>query len=144
MTQIYLTGMVTDWDNPHQWHDEIREAWPDYTFTNGYEQNDFDYGDEEVYERYDEVVEPALEAVRESDGVLVRWGDDSALVGSTMEVKEAFDCGIPVVVWYDGWRDNLSPWLLHTSRGNFEDREKCMKTLLSFADSTDSFNFIHE
>ena len=132
MAQLYLTGAVSNWDKPFKWHDELVEEHPDHEFINPYTLNDFDLGDDEVYERPAEVVEPALEAVEESDGMLVRWDDDAFLVGSAMEMKHAFEHDVPVVIWYDGWRDNLSPWLLHTSRGNFDTREKSLKVLLAF------------
>jgi len=144
MAQIYLTGVVTDWDNPHEWHDDIRDEWPDHEFINGYEQNDFDYGDEDVYDRPSEVTEPALDAVESADGILCKWDDDAQLVGSAMEIKHAAERGIPVVIWYDGWRDNLTPWLLDNSRGVIDDRAKAMKVMLSFTAGTDAFNFIHE
>jgi len=144
MAQIYLTGAVSDWDDPFQWHDELQDEWSKQEFVNPYTLNDFELGDEEVYERPHEVVEPALDAVENADGMLVRWDDDAFLVGTSMEMKHAFEHDVPIVIWYDGWRDNLSPWLLHTSRGNFESREKALKVLLSFVESTDTFNFIHE
>lgn len=144
MTQIYLTGAVSDWDNPFQWHDQVKEEWDDQEFVNPYTLNDFELGDEEIYERPHEVVEPALDAVGESDGLLVRWDDDAFLVGTSMEIKHAYENDVPVVIWYDGYRDNLSPWLLEMSRGNFEDRDKSLKVLLSFVESTDSFNSLHE
>lgn len=135
MAQIYLTGAVSDWDDPFAWHDELQNSFKfrEHEFINPYTLNDFELGDEEIYERPEEVVEPALEAVRESDGMLVRWDDDAFLVGTAMEMKEAFDHDVPIVIWYDGWRDNLSPWLLHTSKGNFEDKEKALRVLLTFA-----------
>lgn len=144
MATIYLTGAVSDWDKPFQWHDNLEEDWPEQEFVNPYTLNDFELGDEEVYERPNEVVEPALSAVEDSDGMLVRWDDDAFLVGTAMEMKHSFEHDVPVVIWYDGWRDNLSPWLLHHSRGNFDGRDKALKVLLSFVESTDAFNFIHE
>lgn len=144
MAQIYLTGAVTDWNDPFEWHKSIREDWPDHEFINPYNLNDFELGDDEIYERPHEVVEPALEAVESADGLLVRWDDDAFLVGTSMEILWAWYHGVPVVIWYDGWRDNLSPWLLHTSRGNFEERDKTLKVLLSLVESTDTFNFIHK
>lgn len=136
MVQIYLTGAVSDWDHPFAWQDELVESDEyDHEFINPYTLNGFELGDEEVYERPNEVVEPALEAVEESDGLLVRWDDDAFLVGTSMEIKHAFDHDVPVVIWYDGYRDNLSPWLLYTSRGNFEDKERALNVLLGYADS---------
>ncbi len=144
MATIYLTGAVSDWDDPFQWHDNLEDEWSDQDFVNPYTLNDFELGDEEVYERPNEVVEPALDAVEESDGLLVRWDDDAFLVGTAMEMKHAYEHDVPVVIWYDGWRDDLSPWLQYHSRGDLEKRDKALKVLLSFTDGTDAFNFIHE
>lgn len=144
MAQIYLTGAVTDWDNPFEWHDELREEWPDQDFINPYDLNDFELGDDEVYERPNEIIEPALDAVESADGLLVKWDDDAFLVGTSMEIRHAYQNDVPVVIWYDGWRDDLSPWLLYHTRGNLESREKAMKVILSFTDGTDAFNFIHK
>ena len=138
MVQIYLTGAVSDFDDPFAWHDSLAESeqWSDHDFINPYTLNDFELGDEAIYDSPERVVEPALEAVRESDGMLVYWDDDAFLVGTAMEMKEAFDHDVPIVIWYDGWKDNLSPWLLHTSRGQFEEKEKALKVLLTFAGDT--------
>lgn len=144
MGTIYLTGAVSDWDDPFRWHDELGEDWPDHEFVNPYTLNDFELGDEEVYERPHEVVRPALQAVEDADGLLVRWDDDAFLVGTAMEIKHAYEHDVPVVIWYDGWRDDLSPWLLEMSRGNVDGRDKALKVLLSFTDGTDTFNFIHK
>lgn len=132
MATIYLTGIVSDWDDPFQWHDELEESeeWGNHEFVNPYTLNNFELGDEDIYDRPHEVVEPALEAVEDSDGVLVRWDDDVFLAGTAMEIKHAWDNGVPVVIWYDGWRDNLSPWLLHMTNANFEERDKAIMVLL--------------
>lgn len=132
MAKIYLTGAVSDWDEPFRWHDELVEEYPDHEFVNPYTLNDFELGDDEVYERPHEVVQPAEQAVEECDGMLVRWDDEAFLVGSAMEIKHADDHDVPVSIWYDGWRDNLSPWLLDKSRGNFDTRDKAFKVLLAF------------
>lgn len=141
MAQIYLTGAVSDWEDPFKWHDELvdSEKW-DHDFINPYTLNNFELGDEAIYDRPEEVVEPALDAVEGSDGMLVRWDDDAFLVGTSMEIKHAFDNDVPVVIWYDGYRDNLSPWLLHMSRANFESKEKALTVLLGFADSGFTFS----
>lgn len=138
MTQIYLTGAISDWDDPFAWHDSLEESdkWSDHDFVNPYTLNEFELGDDGIYEYPEKVVEPALESVRESDGLLVYWDDDAFLVGTAMEMKEAFDNDVPIVIWYDGWKDNLSPWLLHTSKAQFEEKEKALKVLLTFAGET--------
>jgi len=137
MVQIYLTGAVTDFDDPFQWHDELADS-DEYghEFVNPYTLNSFGLGDEEIYERPHEIVKPALEEVENSDGLLVRWDDDAFLVGTSMEIKHAYEHDVPVVIWYDGYRDNLSPWLLETSRGNFKTKEKALQVLLGFCSSS--------
>lgn len=135
MSKIYLTGAVSDWSDPFAWHDELAESdeWSEHEFVNPYTLNPFELGDGEIYDRPEAVVKPALDAVQDSDGLLVYWDDDVFLAGTCMEMKEAFDNDTPIVVWYDGWKDNLSPWVLHTSKGQFEDKEKALKVLLTFA-----------
>lgn len=133
MVQIYLTGAVSSFDDPFVWHDELAES-DEYghDFVNPYTLNDFELGDEAIYKRPEMVVNPALEAVEASDGMLVHWDDDAFLVGSSMEIKHAYEHDVPVVIWYDGYRDNLSPWLLEMSRGNFENKEKALQVLLGY------------
>jgi hypothetical protein len=141
MVRVYLTGAVSDFDDPFAWHDELAESDEyDHEFVNPYTLNDFGLGDQEIYNRPHEVVQPALEGVLDSDGVLVRWDDDAFLVGTSMEIKHAYEAGIPVVIWYDGYRDNLSPWLLQTSRANFESKERALDVLLGFCDSGFTFS----
>lgn len=137
MAKIYLTGAISSFDDPFEWHDELAES-DEYghEFVNPYTLNDFGLGDEEIYERPSEIVEPALNAVADSDGLLVRWDDDAFLIGTSMEVKHAYEHDIPVIIWYDGYRDNLSPWLLEMSRGIFEEKEKSLQVLLGFCASS--------
>lgn len=140
--QIYLTGAVSDWEDPFAWHDELAASpfAEEHEFINPYTLNDFGLGDDEVYERPDEVVEPALAAVREADGMLVHWDDDAFLVGSSIEMWTAYEEDIPIVIWYNGYRDNLSPWLLYMSRGNWEDKEKSLRVLLALCGDTDAIH----
>jgi len=58
MAQIYLTGAVSDWDDPFRWHDELQNSfkWREHDFINPYTLNDFELGDEEIYNRPEEVV----------------------------------------------------------------------------------------
>jgi hypothetical protein len=141
MAEIYLTGAVSDFDDPFVWHDKLADSdeW-DHDFVNPYTLNPFDFGDDGVYKYPEKVVEPALEAVEQSDGMLVRWEDDAFLVGTAMEIKHAFENDVPVVIWYNGYRENLSPWLLHTSRGNFEEKEKALQVLSGFAEAEFTFS----
>lgn len=138
--QIYLSGAVTDWDNPFEWHDEVADEWDEHEFVNPYKLNDFELGDDDVYKRPHEVVEPALAAVQESDGMLVNWDDDAFLVGTAIEMWTAHREGIPIVIWYDGYRENLSPWLLYMSAGDWEERDKCIRVLLALAGDTEAIH----
>ena len=135
---IYLTGAVSDWDEPFAWHDELMDSndWEDTEFVNPYTVNDFELGDDQIYEEPEKVVEPALDALVQSDGVLVRWDDDAFLVGTSIEMRVAKEHDIPVVVWYDGWRDDLSPWIQYHTKGSFENKEKALKVLLTFTGTT--------
>lgn len=132
MTKVYLTGAVSDWDDPFAWHDQLVEDYPNHDFVNPYTLNDFELGDDAIYKYPEKVVEPALSAVESSDSMLVRWDDDAFLVGTSMEMKHAFEHDVPIIIWYDGWRDNLSPWLLHVQRGQWSDLDKCVEMALAF------------
>jgi hypothetical protein len=142
MARIYLTGAVSNWDDPFEWHDELAASseFDSHEFVNPYTLNEFELGDDEIYERPEAVVEPALDAVENADGMLVYWDDDAFLVGTSMEMKHAFDNDVPIAIWYDGYRDNLSPWLLHVSKGNFETKEKALKVLLGLVDTGFDFS----
>jgi hypothetical protein len=136
MTTIYLTGAIsTEGDNPFAWHEDIMndERYAEQEFINPYDLNDFDLGDAGIYERPSEVVEPSLAAIEDIDGMLVRWDDDAFLIGTTMEILYARMQDVPVVIWYDGWKDNLSPWLLYTTRARFDDRDRALEVLITFA-----------
>lgn len=137
MKEIYLTGSVTNWDDPFKWHRKIEQDFSDHAFVNPYKLNDFEIGDDEVYDRPHEVVEPALEKIAEVDGMLVRWEDDADLVGTCMEVREAYRHDIPVVVWHIGRSSELSPWLQYHTRASFKSREKAMKVLLMWSGDKD-------
>lgn len=130
MQQIYVTGGVSDWDDPIGWHRDAEQLFPNQAFINPWTLNNFGADDDGIYDRPHEIVGPAVDKVPDADGMLVKWEDDQNLVGSVIEMWVACQNDIPVVIWYDGWRDNLSPWLLYMSRGNFETLEKSLRVLL--------------
>lgn len=132
MSKIYLTGAINDWENPFKWHDELMdsEKYSEHEFVNPYTLNNFELGDDEIYDRPMEVIDPALEEIETCDGVFVRWEDDAFLVGSAMEIKHAWEHDIPIVIWYEGYRDNLQLWLEGIAVSHFEDRDKALKSLL--------------
>lgn len=134
MTEIYLTGAVTSWQDPWEWHREIKEEYDEHKFINPFMLNKYGIGDDEVYARPEEVVEPALEKIEEVDGMLIRYDDESNLMGSAMEILHAYRNGIPVVIWNVSESDRrVSPWLLYHTRHVETDRDQAMKCLLMYA-----------
>lgn len=133
MKEIYLTGAVSDFNDPFKWHREVEQEFTDHAFVNPYNLNDFELGDDEVYERPHEVVEPALEKVAGVDGMFVRWEEDANLVGTCMEIREAYQHDVPIVIWHLGRKSQLSPWLQYHTRASFKSREKALKVLLMWA-----------
>jgi hypothetical protein len=133
MKEIYLTGSVTNWDDPFKWHRNIEQEYTEHAFVNPYKLNDFELGDDAVYDRCDEVVEPAIERIGRVDGMLVRWEEDTTLVGTCMEIREAYQNDVPIVVWNLGRKSQLSPWLQYHTRAQFTSRDKALKALLMWA-----------
>lgn len=134
MAEIYLTGAVSDWDDPYAWQREVEDDFDEHEFTNPFFLNDHNFGDDEVYEHPEEVVEPALEKISEMDGVLLRYDDEANLMGAAMEVKEAYQQGIPVVIYNVSEGDKrVSPWLLHHTRYTTKKRDKALNCLLMYA-----------
>ena len=141
MAQIYLTGALSEAQDPFEWMDSIEEEYPEHTFVNPYLLNDFDIGSGEVYENPSAVIDPAEEAIEESDALLCRWDDGVFLAGSAMEVKHASDNGIPVVIWYEGSKENPALWITGKSRAHFTDRDKALKVLLGYVEGSSAFTF---
>lgn len=136
MATIYLTGALSDYDDPFEWMDELQASQfaDDNEFVNPYMLNDLEFGDDEVYRNPQKVVEPAVSCVRdEADALLLRWEDDVFLPGSTIEAWEAHENGVPVVIWYEGYRDDLQVWLNYVKSFRTEDRETAVRVALSKA-----------
>lgn len=116
MVKIFVAGAVSDYDDPFAWQKNVVSD--DHTVTNAYQSHDFDGN---VYKYPGKVMEPALSEVREADVLLVRWEDDVFLPGAVTYMKEADDNDIPIVVWYEGTRDNLQipvEWMAKTIRSD--------------------------
>ena len=142
MAKIYLTGALSDRQDPFAWQNELQESdeWDEHEFVNPYHLNEFELGSEEVYKSPEKIVEPALEEVADCDGLLVRWDENAFLVGTAMEIMESYRHDVPAVIWYGGYKDNLSPWLSYHTRGSFEDKEKALQVLLGFAERGFTFS----
>jgi len=131
MKRVYLSGALSSSGDIFAWQDSISDEYDDHEFVNPYTLNDFDIGDKSIYEYPEKVVEPALEELEQCDGMLVHWQDSTFLVGTVMEIKHAWENDIPVMIWYEGNRDDLSPWLQHTTVADMEDRTTAINVLLS-------------
>jgi len=127
---IHVTGALGDADEPFEWMDELEGKFPEHEFVNAFELNEHGLGAEEVYENPETVIEPAKENICESDGVLARWEEDVPLPGTDMEILYAWQHDVPVVVWYDGWRDDLPLWLNYHAKGSWAERNQCVSILL--------------
>jgi len=127
---IHVTGALGDADEPFEWMDELEGKFPEHEFVNAFELNEHDLGAEEVYENPDTVIEPSKKNIEGADGVLARWEEDVPLPGTDMEILYAWQHDVPVVVWYDGWRDDLPLWLNYHTKGSWSERDQCVAILL--------------
>jgi hypothetical protein len=135
--RIHVTGALGTSDDPFAWMDELNEAFDEHEFVNAFELNDAELGADEVWENPEMVIGPAKEHIRDdADGLLARWEDGTDIPGTDMEILYAFQYDVPVVIWYDGYRDDLPLWLHHHSTGSWEDKEQCAKLLLALAGDT--------
>lgn len=138
--QIFVTGAVTDWDDPLGWHSEVEEEYDEHTVVNPY-----DFGDDvDVYAEPQRVMEPAVAAVGESDVVVAHWDDGVNLPGMAVYMYEAFQEDIPITVWYSGDRDvdQVSPTILWLSEKRvYEDMEKAVDVALGMTGDTSRFHF---
>jgi len=132
---IYVTGAVDDYDDPHgPLIEDLSEKYPAVDWINPYDLNEFDMGDDGVYEEPEKIVEPAIGSLDTIDGMIVQWDDDAFLVGTVIEIWEAYKRNVPVAIVYDGWRDHLSPWLLYAHLGTYESTDTAVKVLLMLFD----------
>lgn len=98
---VYLAGPIRNAEDPQTWRNYVDRHWGD--------KYDFDIPEFRPHAEDAEVVEDCLERVREADAVLVRWMDGIQSPGTVMEIKEAHDHGVPVVIQYPG--DDLGKFL---------------------------------
>lgn len=97
MYTIYLAGPISDGSNPYEWHETIQQHSPDIDWINPFTLHDYD--DNKVRENADKIIERDLEAVQQSDAVLLRRIANYNLAGASIEAREAFVHDIPVVIW---------------------------------------------
>lgn len=99
---IYLAGPISDGDDPHEWHHEAQRIASTECI------NPFtEFGDSATDS---DIVAGDFEMVRGAQAVLCRRISGYNLVGASMETREAWNHGVPVIVWNDA--DNEPPLFL--------------------------------
>ncbi|WP_424005617.1 hypothetical protein ACOZ4I_20340 (plasmid) [Haloarcula salina] len=100
MATIYLAGPIQQDDaDPYAWHNAIQDHSPEIDWINPFELHT--YNEDEVWDHIDEIIEQDLEEVGNADAVLLRRIDEYNLSGASIEAREAYTKGIPVIVWND-------------------------------------------
>lgn len=107
MRDIYLAGPIDQADDPVSWRD-----WMKSTFGENYFVDPIDYFPDEYQDNREEVREWCEKKVTECDSVLVGgYSPDIATVGTIIEMKNAIDNDVPVVMVYPGDSDDISPFI---------------------------------
>ena len=120
---IYLGGAINDVEDPHSWRDEIKAEYPHQSVRFLDPLDRFDAtaseikivdppadGPNEVTPK--EIVHGDLELLSETDGLFVRWQTDCQMAGTPMEIAYCHRAyKIPIVVWFEGEIEDLSPWV---------------------------------
>lgn len=79
-----------------------------------------------------EIVDASTEHIRRSNLLLAEFTNPShPYIGTSMEVKEAYSSGIPVVVWAGELRDHI--WLRYHAGRIFEDLDEALKHVIRSA-----------
>lgn len=141
MAEIYLTGAVSttpngnpDWDEPWAWQDDIKDECDDHDFIQPFFLTKYGFGDDEVFESPEKIVEPALDRLADADGMLIRYDAEVNMPGAHMEVRTAYQNGVPVVIWDITSTDRrVSPWMQYHTRYTHEDRDQAVACLLMYA-----------
>jgi len=126
---VYLAGPKSGARDPYKWHKNVMAYDETVNWINPFELND--YTSEEAHENAAEVCGQDLDAVRNSDVVLLRRIDGYNLCGASIEAAVALENGIPVVVWNDTHTD--VPLMLEgTATEVCEERTEAIQTALSY------------
>lgn len=123
----YLAGAIQHDPNPERWRNEVIESnnINNIEFINPLDIEDADHPDTTV----EDIVEGDLAAIRNSDALLVRWKKDIPKAGTPMEMVIANGWDIPVVTWYEGELDELSPWIKYFSSKIIDKGSESSKVL---------------
>ena len=104
MTTIYLAGPISQDDsNPYAWHETIQDHSPEIDWINPFLLHSHD--EDEVWDHIDEIIKKDLQEIRDADAVLLRRIDEYNLCGASIEAREAYTHGIPIIVWNNAETD---------------------------------------
>lgn len=147
MTSIYLAGAISnaeDGDGGSGWRIEAETQHPHVEFSNPLDKYDLPAGDVIVTESEDGVPRPEFlhgEYITDDDLVTgdkeLLDGSDALLAreelvvsrGTPMEIHRAYTDGLPVAIWFEGDRDDLSPWMRHHSDFISDSLDACVAYL---------------
>ncbi|EMA47623.1 hypothetical protein [Halococcus saccharolyticus] len=147
MTTIYLAGPIenaVEGDGGSGWRIEAETQHPRADFKNPLDKYDASVDDVIVTESEDGIPLPEFargcyitdadlvagdkELIDESDALLAR---EELVVsrGTPMEVHRAYTDGMPVAIWFEGERDDLSPWMRDHADFISESLDACVAFL---------------
>jgi len=126
---VYLAGPKSGARDPYKWHKNVMAYDETVNWINPFELND--YTSEEAHENAAEICGQDLDAVRNSDVVLLRRIDGYNLCGASIEAAVALENGIPVVVWNDTHTD-VPTMLEGTATEVCEERTEAIQSALSY------------
>lgn len=104
----YLAGPIHHDSDPDRWRNELIGS---NTKNNVELINPLDIEPPGGNATPEEIVKGDLEAIDRSDAILVRWKTGIETAGTPMEMMYAAGRDIPIVVWYEGIPQDLSPWV---------------------------------
>lgn len=123
---IYLSGHVDYVEDAEEWRNAIKRQW--------YNDPDIDFIDPvEKFPKYDgneqEVVWWCINQAVVCDGMLVKWDNETLTVGTIMEITIAFMFHNPIIIWYEGPTNELSPFLEVFSTAIYNESDNCIRQL---------------
>ena len=128
---VYLAGPRDD--APYHWRVGVQRYEPDVTWINPFEIHPDDATGEEIYER-------DLEAVLESDAMLLWRKPDVEVCGAYIETGYAGAHSVPTVVWNQagGELPEFLEWHVTASYADLKEATDAVLALLEDLDSDDA------
>lgn len=112
--RCYLAGAIQHDNDPHRWRDELigSNNKRNIEFINPLDLVPEEEAGEAEPER---IVREDLTAIDNCDTLIVRWKPEVPKAGTPMEMMYAAGREIPIVTWYEGPMEDLSPWVRYFS-----------------------------